>query len=237
MNVPTLTQQGKELAAGALIVLALAAASYAVGRAHGETAAQDAAVVANEARIRDTVASFTKQLEVLEAHATSIEEAAARAALVSRAASTKTDTAAELELGAVSHALQVAHDSLATVPELRAQIDSVAVADSVLRINVLHMQTAYATTLALKDSALVAKDSALASGARALVASKEDVAAQDRIIASLKSAQPSVVRRGFRGVEAAVAGIACGALGTLASPVIGIAAGVACAGVAGATLP
>ena len=159
------------------------------------------------------------------------------AALVSRAASTKTDTAAELELGAVSHALQVAHDSLATVPELRAQIDSVAVADSVLRINVLHMQTAYATTLALKDSALVAKDSALASGARALVASKEDVAAQDRIIASLKSAQPSVVRRGFRGVEAAVAGIACGALGTLASPVIGIAAGVACAGVAGATLP
>ena len=237
MTIPTLTARGKELAAVALIVLALIGASYAVGQAHGKTVAKNAADVANEAKLRDTVLAFQKQAEALEASATAREEAAARAALATAKVSAKTDTATKAEAAVASRALQVAHDSLATVPALVAQIDSVAAADSVLRINVLHMQASYATTLALKDSALLAKDSALAVSGVALERALADVKAQDQIIADLKALQPGVLHRGFRGVEAAVAGLACGAIGTLASPVVAIAAGVACAGVAGAALP
>ncbi|HEY2851122.1 MAG TPA: hypothetical protein VGI97_14685 [Gemmatimonadaceae bacterium] len=231
-----LTTKGQKYGSAVVIGLVLLAVAYGMGHHSGAQTATDAQDVANAKTIDSLVAVTTKQADSLERSSLALVKLAQKAAAPVVRAVAATDVADTAAIGARARAERAAADSGATAAQLRAQIDSVTRADSVLDAR-FHAERDSAQRLAgqLTD-AVRAEAAALVGKDLALRTSKEDHEAQQKVIDDLKGHQPGIIHRAVHGIIVVTAAAGCGGLGTLAGPAVAVGAAVACGAVAGAVL-
>jgi len=232
-SIPKLTGNGTRDAMWVLGVIGVLLVVFSAGRCAGEKSATDKVDVRAESALRDSLAKLTKQLPALLKTAATVDSLTRLTRAPHDASKAATDTAAAHELSARTALEAALRDSLAQVADVRAKAQALIVSDSIAYAAVVaERDAANARIMALvnehaADSTLLAKD------AQTIAVSAEELAARAKVEADLKSAQPGVAARAVHGITAAGAGAACAGLGSLASPLVALGAGVLCAAVVG----
>lgn len=231
--IPGLTARGEKYAlvlVAALVVLgATNLWSYRAGGATQRTKDDEAAAAAIHVRfLAAQKAASVREREFHQAVAITVKDKPAHV----RAIAT-TDTALAGAQRARESAERSAQDSAATVATLRASLDSLAVADSILAASALNERSKAAKRLADDSTALAKADSVVTAMGLTITLAVEDHAADRKVIGDLKGQRHGFLRRAANGVLIVACAGGLGAIGSLASPVGTIAGAIIGAAVCG----
>jgi hypothetical protein len=219
----------QEALAGAAFALMLLVGTFMAGRRAGQVEARTDAAVAAEAKVHAELLRATATADSLERITRSAVALIPKSDAGRARAVAKSDTALANAVHARESAERMAADSAATARQLRASIDSLAAADSVLTERFLNERTLNGRSIALRDTALAKAMAALDSKDNALAKAAEDYHAQQLVIADLKAERPGFLRRATGAVVAGIAAVGCGYAGSFGGPAAAVGAGAACA--------
>jgi hypothetical protein len=237
MSIPSLTVKGQQIAGALAIGILLLVVVFFVGRCTKTDSARTDQDVAAEKVVRAQLVVLEKRADSLEKVSLQLAKVAAAAKAPHLAAVARSDTGKALADSAHAALDKVLADSLAKIDEVKAAVRALEVKDSIAFVAFLNERVAASGRITKLEAALVSDTATMNAQSAALAKAADDRGKQDDVIKDLRRQQPGFMHRAFNGIVTVAAGGACAAVGSIASPLVAVGAGVMCGGIVAAILP